>query len=121
MKPEGISDQQYISILENKVDELTVKMGAMLDEDSVKGMYYTLNAKLAELNKAVNDYKIKIDESDSKAYERFWKTFIDIKEVAGNVLWLKTQIFGDNGKQVIRNPMEAFATSKKEKNASETT
>jgi chromosome segregation ATPase len=113
MTPEGISDEQYISDLETKVSDLSEKIQAMLDEDSVKGMYYTLNAKLAELNKAVNDYKIKIDESDSKAYERFWKTFIDIKEVAGNVLWLKTQIFGDKAETIITNPMEKFAKSKK--------
>lgn len=108
MRPEDLTDQQYIEHLEEKI-------AAMLDDDSVKGMYYTLNAKLSELNKVVSEYEIKIDDSESKAYERFWKTFIDIKEVAGNVLWLKTQIFGDTKEATITNPMEKFAKSKNKK------
>ncbi|MES3018889.1 MAG: hypothetical protein V4721_13970 [Bacteroidota bacterium] len=106
MRQEDLSDQEYIELLEERI-------AAMLDEDSVKGMYYTLNAKLRELNRVVSSYKIEINDSESKAYERFWKTFIDIKEVAGNVLWLKTQIFGDTKETVITNPMEKFAKSKK--------
>lgn len=104
----------YVQKLEKQVSDLVTKIDDMLDEDSVRGTYYILNAKLKESIRIINDYKIKIDDSDSKAYERFWKTFIDIKEVVGNVTWLKSQVFFDKTEAVITNPMEKYAKSKKD-------
>lgn len=102
--------QEYIKHLENKVQFLEEKI---LDdeEDGLKNFLIVINRKMNQIARSIDSYNFKIDNTEDKAFERFWAASTQFKKLADDMKAVK-QSFGltdDDLKDKKLSPQEKLA------------
>lgn len=103
----------YILHLEQKISDT--------DEDGVRGFLIVMNRKINQIKRSVDAYDFKIDNTEDKAYERFWSACLQISKVAKDMKDMKTEygisdaeLSEDAALKKLKNPMERMVYNKKQ-------
>lgn len=99
--------RHYIEHLEQKIQDS--------EEDGIRGMLIVLNRKMNQIKRSIDAYEFKIDESDNRAYERFWQAMKDFKTVSDNMKALKMEFkLTDEDLKETLSPQEQFVQRRKQ-------
>ena len=88
-RPQQIEDlapeiREYIWFLENKI--------ADTEQDGIPRLLQVMNRKINQIARSIDDYEFKIENSEDRAYERFWTAMRDIKKITEDLNALRLQL-----------------------------